>query len=634
MCGICGILNLNSGQKVEEAQLRTMGDEMRHRGPDGEGYFLDENVGLGHKRLSIIDLSDHARQPMTNEDFRYWIVFNGEIYNYIELRESLQTLGHQFRSHSDTEVILHLFEENGPDCVNKLNGMFSFVIWDKKERSLFAARDRFGIKPFYYHFTKRLFVFASEIKALLKTKLFPTQLCHEALSDYLTFQFCLGDKTLFEQVRKLLPGHRLTLSSSGDMRIEKYWDLDFTVDTHHTEEYFEMKLLELLKDSIRLQLRADVDVGAHLSGGLDSSTVVCLASAVRTSQIHTFSGGFKESTQYDETSYAREVSKATRSIHHEVFPTARDFVDIMPRLIYQMDEPVAGPGLFPQYYVSQLASQQVKVVLGGQGGDEVFGGYIRYFIAYLEECLRGGIEGSQIDQKEQKYIVTLESMLPHLSQLKGYAPLLQRFWKKGLFEATNNRYFTLIDRSGDIEDLVNPGMLNVGGRYSPFDEYLKVFTSGNTKSYINRMTHFDLKTLLPALLQVEDRTSMAVSLESRVPLLDHRIVELVTSMPPMIKYQGGRSKQILRKVVRDIVPPLISARKDKMGFPVPLNEWCRSGIVREFVKQVLLDRETASRQVFHEDKIETLLDSERPYGRGIWGLLSLSLWFRAYGVSA
>lgn len=627
MCGICGIYYLEHERRVDTATVMAMSHTLRHRGPDDAGAYLDGNIGLGHRRLSIIDLSDAGHQPMTNEHGTLWIVYNGEIYNYLELRQQLIAQGHRFRSHSDTEVILHLYEAEGPACVQRLNGMFAFAIWDSRTRTLFAARDRFGIKPFYYVHSYQAFAFASEIKALFQVGLLQPELNSDALADYLTFQFCLGDKTLFRHVYKLLPGHSLLLGPDGSLQIQPYWDLDFTVDTDHTEEYFQHQLLRLLEDAVRLQLRADVPVGAHLSGGLDSSTLACLAAALLNAPIHTFSGGFKAGTRYDETAYARIVAEHIGAYHHEIFPEAADFVELLPQLIYHLDEPVAGPGLFPQYCVSRLAREHVKVVLGGQGGDEIFGGYIRYLIAYLEECIRGGIEGTQ---EEQKYVVTFESILPNLVQLQGYQPLLQHFWGEGLFAPPATRYFRLIDRSSDIRPMVVPESLNGHNGYSPFEAYQDLFNNEHCHSYINRMTRFDLKTLLPALLQVEDRTSMAVALESRVPLLDHRIAELVASMPPKIKYQGGRSKHIFRHVVQHAVPREIAQRQDKMGFPVPLNEWYRKGIVREFVQDTLLGTRARERGMFRIEQVANLLDSEHAYGRGVWGLLSLELWMQTF----
>ncbi len=627
MCGICGLYHLDREQHVGQSLLRSMADVLRHRGPDDEGYFFDDNVGLAHRRLSIIDLSPLAHQPMPNEDESLWITFNGEVYNYLELRQQLVGRGHRFRSHSDTEVVLHLYEEEGPACVNRLNGMFAFAIWDRRDRSLFAARDHFGIKPFYYSYQENTFAFASEIKALLQADWLRAQVNRDGLADYLTFQFCLGDKTLFRNIYKLLPGHWLRLQSDGRLTLRKYWDLDFTVDTDHTEEYFQHQLLRLLEDSVRIQLRADVPVGAHLSGGLDSSTVTCLAAPLLGTSLHTFSGGFREAPEYDETTYARLVAQRVGAEYHEVFPTPDRLPEILPRLIYHMDEPAAGPGLYPQFFVSELASKYVKVVLGGQGGDEIFGGYTRYLIAYLEECLRGGIEGTQ---EEHKYVVTFESILPNLTQLQGYQPLLRSFWREGLFDSPDRRYFRLIDRRNGVADAIVPEALHGHAGYDPFAAYLDLFNEGACRSLINKMTRFDLKTLLPALLQVEDRTSMAVSLESRVPLLDRRIAELVSSMPPMVKYKGGRSKHIFRQVTQHLVPPEISQRKDKMGFPVPLSEWYRRGPVRDFVRDTLLSSAAKQRGIFRSECIEERLDSEREFGRGIWGLLSLELWMQAF----
>ena len=626
MCGIAGIFN-TTGEPVSPVILRKMTDAIAHRGPDGEGFYIDSFIGLGHRRLAIIDLSPAGHQPMVSKDGQYILSYNGEIYNFQELRVELEALGYHFRSRTDSEVVLYAYAEWGEHCVDRFNGMFAFAIWDSSQRTLFAARDRLGIKPFYYFFQQNTFAFASEIKALFHTNILRPEINPDGLADYLTFQFCLGPKTLFRHIDKLLPGHSLLLTSDGALRVQKYWDLDFTIDAHHTEEYFEHQLLRLLEDAVRLRLRADVPVGAHLSGGLDSSTVTCLATSLLNTPIHTFSGGFKESNRYDETAYARIVAQQAGTEYHEVFPEAKDFVQTMPRLMYHMDEPVAGPGLFPQFFVSQLASNHVKVVLGGQGGDEIFGGYTRYLIAYLEECIRGGIEGTQEDHK---YVVTFASILPNLTQLQGYQPLLRYFWNEELFESSDKRYFRLIDRSQDIHHLISSDVFSAQHAYSPFEAYQDLFNEGEIGSLINKMTRFDLRTLLPALLQVEDRTSMAVSLESRVPLLDHRIAELAASMPPTIKYNGGRSKYLLRQVVRHVIPPEIFQRKDKMGFPVPLSEWYRQGIVREFVHDTLLGTSATHRGIFQTAPIEELLDSERPYGRSIWGLLCLELWMQTF----
>lgn len=547
------------------------------------------------------------------------------------MRRELISREHQFRTNSDTEVIVHGYEEFGEACLERLNGMFAFAIYDRRrgERRLFLARDRFCIKPLYFFADASQFCFASEIKALLLHPAIRARLDVAGLADYLTLQFCLGDKTLFEGIKRLAAGHFLWLDlerATPAPQTQRYWALDFEIDTHHTEDYFVDRLKWLLQDAVRLQLTSDVPVGAHLSGGLDSSTVTCIAASLMHDPLATFSGGFVEGPEYDETTYARLVAERAGTRHYQVFPTADEFVATLPKLIYFMDEPAAGPGLFPQYCVSRLAREHVKVVLGGQGGDEVFGGYARYLVAYLEQCLRGAVFATQ---DEGKYVVTLESIIPTLPQLQRYVPMLQNFWRAGLFEPMDQRYFNLINRHQDsasdtwlTEDWGIPG-------YSVFEQFQQVFHGSNTKSYLNKMTAFDIQTSLPALLQVEDRTSMAVSLESRVPLLDHRIVELVASMPPTIKFRGGELKYIFRQGIRNLVPSEILARQDKMGFPVPLTEWYH-GPIREFVVDILTSAAARARGIYRTERVQNLLSSEGKFDRRVWGLLCLELWFQAF----
>ena len=626
MCGIAGIINRERGKPVDRDAIYAMMTALAHRGPDDEGAWFDGAVGLGHKRLSIIDLNT-GRQPMTNEDETLWIIFNGEIYNYLELRRDLAR-DHKFRTHTDTEVILHLYEELGERCVDRLNGMFSFAIWDVRQQRLFAARDRAGIKPFYWHIDGERFCFASEPKALLAARLAKAEVDSQGLEEYLTFQFCLGERTLFRNIRKLEPGHYLSFRPFRDAEpsLVRYWDYNYEVDAHHTEEYFVEQLLLLLQDAVRLQLRSDVPVGAHLSGGIDSSTVVSLAAPAYGGAFHTFTGAFREGPEYDETSYARTVADHVGSVHHEVWPTAANFADELPWLIYMMDEPAAGPGLFPQYHVSKLAKANVKVVLGGQGGDEIFGGYARYLVAYLEQCLKGVIYGTQ---DEGKYLVSWENIQPHLALLRNYQPMLQSFWREGLFDDMDRRYFRLVSRTENVEELYTPEAWNAKSPGRMLDSFRQVFSNSSTKSYFNRMTNFDLKTLLPALLHVEDRTSMSVSLESRVPLLDHRIADLVTRMPPTTRFKGGDTKRVFRDAVKQLLPDMIFSRKDKMGFPVPLTEWLR-GPLRPFVNDTLLSARARSRGIYQVAGVEKLVTHERKFGREMWGLLCLELWFRAF----
>lgn len=626
MCGIAGIVSKDRERDPDRGALSAMLHAIAHRGPDGDGIHQDRGVALGHKRLAIIDL-DTGQQPMSNEDGSIWITFNGEIYNYVELRREL-TRHHKFRTQSDTEVILHLYEELGERCLERLNGMFAFAIWDSRQQRLFAARDRIGIKPLYWASTDDELLFASEPKAIFASGAVAPRADREGLEQYLTFQFCLGERTLFEGIQRLEPGHYLTFRPGRDRVPAEvcYWDYNYELDLHHTDDYFREELVALLQDAVRIQLRSDVPVGAHCSGGIDSTTVVSLAARQYPHTFHTFTGAFREGPEYDESRYARAVAANVGATYHEVWPTGQEFADTMPWLIYMMDEPAAGPGLFPQYCVSRLARDHVKVVLGGQGGDELFGGYARYLVAYLEQALKGAIYGTGSDPR---YLVTWESIAPSLGMLRQYRPLLQSFFSDGLFGDMDRRYFRLVSRLEDADSLISGDAWSASSRERMFGAFAQVFNNPSTKSYFNKMTNFDLKTLLPALLQVEDRTSMSVSLESRVPLLDHRIAELVTRMPPATRFKGGDSKRIFREAIQPFIPEEVFTRRDKMGFPVPLTEWMR-GPVRDFVGDVLLGTRARQRGLYRMDGVERLLAGEASFGRQLWGLLSLELWHRAF----
>ncbi|TQK63054.1 asparagine synthase (glutamine-hydrolysing) [Brevibacillus sp. AG162] len=626
MCGIYGIVR--SEKRVYENELRIMGEKLKHRGRDDEGIFLHDNIGLGHKRLSIIDVTN-GKQPMTNEDGTVWIVFNGAVYNYLELRQELVQKGHNIKTYCDTEVIIHAYEEYGKDCVSRFNGMFSFVIWDQNKQEIFAARDRFGVKPFYYSMEDGEFIFASEIKALLSYNPALRKVNMKGLKDYYVFQYTLADKTLFEGVKKLEPGYHLTIKINDGFRanIEQYWDFNFNYDLYHTEDYFVDKVRFLLEDAVKIRLRSDVPVGAHLSGGLDSSSVVSFAaSLLEGMNIKTFTGGFSDSKEYDETYYAKLVAKHSKADYYEIFPTASDFADSIQDIIYYLDEPGAGPGVFPQYMVSKLASQHVKVVLGGQGGDEIFAGYARYMVAYLEESLKGAIEDTA---NRGEFVTTLSSIIPNLNLLSNYKPMLQHFFKEGLFGPQDQRYFRLIDRSEGMKDVLDSDLFTESSSYSVFDDYQKIFNRSNATSYLDKMLYFDVKASLPALLHVEDRTSMAVGLESRLPLLDYRLMELVATIPPVIKFQSGKSKNILKQAVKNHVPDEIINRKDKMGFPVPLNEWYQKDL-NGFIKEILLDPRTANRGYYNVTEIEQILSKQTKFSRVMWGLLCLELWFREF----
>lgn len=623
MCGFVGIIN-KDGQNADSGILNKMASTIHHRGPDEDGVFIKGSIGFFHKRLSIIDLSTGS-QPMTFGD--YTIVYNGEIYNYIELRNELIAKGHKFITASDTEVILHLYLEYGQDFVNDLNGMFAFIIYDSRNERLFIARDHFGIKPLYWYQDDKKILFGSEIKALLAHPEVESRYDIENLYEYLTFQFLMGEITMFRKIFKILPGHFMNIDlRTWDTKTEKYWEPNFKLDQYHTEEYFIAELQKILEETISQQLRSDVPVGTYLSGGIDSSLVTIMAGKLLNKPIKAFCGGFKEGPEFNEFEYARIAAKAANAELFEVFPTEKEFIDLLPTLIYHLDEPVAGPGLFPQYIVSKFASKHVKVILGGQGGDEIFGGYARYLVAYLEQAIKGAMFESN---EEGEHIVSLKSILPNLPSLKQYIPMMKNFWNDGAFESMDRRYYNLINRMGTTDSFFHPEFINQRNDTEIFNKYSGYFNHSDTSSYFNKMTHFDMFGSLPGLLQVEDRVSMAVSIESRVPLLDRRIVDLISRMPAGMKFKGGEMKYLLKRSIKDIIPEQIMNRKDKMGFPVPLHIWSKN-TAKDFILDTLLSKNAKERNIINTKYVEKMIGSEQPFGRGLWGILSLELWFNQF----
>lgn len=637
MCGIAGFLCAN-GYTLENSNdvLNRMNDIQRHRGPDGNGSWHDvaTGVGLAHTRLSIIDLST-GHQPMIAASGNV-ITYNGEIYNYVELRKELGE--HTFRTTSDTEVILRAYEKWGDKCVERLRGMFAFALWDAKKQELFVARDRFGIKPFYYLATKDVIFFASEAKALLPfLRRIDTSL--DALHDYFCFQFCLGVKTLFVDINQIAPACCGYINRHLELKLRKYWEVHYDLDWDHSEEYFVERVREQLVDSVDLHLRSDVEVGAYVSGGVDSSLVASVARGIRPhDRFLGFNGKFSLSSAFDESHYARVLATEKNLRLHEADISEDDFVENISKIIYHLDQPVAGPGSFPQFMVSRLVREHIKVVLGGQGGDEIFGGYTRYLIAYFEQCIKGAIDGTI---SNGHFVVTYESIIPNLRSLKNYQPLIQEFWAQGVFDSRDRRYFRLINRSNTFGNVVNWSIFNGN---SSFDDFARIYWGSNVgkESYFDSMTHFDFKTLLPALLHVEDRMSMAHGIESRVPFLDHSLVELLATVPSNIKFKDGELKRLLRIAFPTELPAEIQARKDKMGFPVPLQVWIKNGgKVREFILDTFCS--TKARQRFYLSEgfdVEQLMATEGLFSRNIWAFLSLELWQQqfhdnhtAFGIS-
>jgi asparagine synthase (glutamine-hydrolysing) len=626
MCGIAGIVAPALPAPERAARGGSMLRAVAHRGPDGTGSYEQGAAGvwLGHRRLAIIDVGGGA-QPMFNEDGTVAVVFNGCIYNYRELRADLVARGHAFRTHSDTEVIVHGYEEWGDRAVERFNGMWAFAIWDDKARRLFCSRDRLGEKPLYWTWTGSALAFASEIKALLASRLVAAEADPRGLRQYLTFQLCLGEQTLFKGISRLPPGSNLIWQQGSPPRVAKYWDVAFDIEEGATEEAFRERLESLLSDSVRLRLRADVPLGAHLSGGLDSSVVIALARRhLGDAPLSAFTGAFAEGPAYDERPWSRAMARSVSAKPHEVVLSSRDFVDAFPTIVWHMDEPAAGPGVFPQFGVSRLASEKVKVVLGGQGGDELFIGYARYLVAYLEECLKGAIQETA---DRGNYVATLATIIPSLPTLQNYVPMLRGFWQQDLFGPPARRYFRLMDRFADVGRLLSPDF--AVDRDTIFHDFVSIFDASNAASMINRILYFDLKTHLQALLHVEDRTSMAFGLESRVPLLDHRLVEFMATVPPTIKFRHGKLKHLFLEAVGDLVPPAIRQRKDKMGFPVPLSEWMK-GPLREFVRDVLGSSRARARGIFDTDALMQQIDDEASFGRIAWGALNLEVWHREF----
>ena len=625
MCGISGIFNMNF-QKIDspEKKIKTMIKLLSHRGPDFHNHWIHPNqfIGFGHNRLSIIDLSQKANQPMEGIDNNL-ITYNGEIYNYKEIRSLLKN-DWDFKTDSDTECILSAYSKYGVSCLDNLRGMFSFSIWNSKKNELFCARDRFGIKPFYYFIKDNVFYFASEAKALLPF-VDSIQTNKKAFAEYLTYQYTIGETTLFKDIKKLLPGHAILIKNNS-IKIWKYWDVKYNVDFNLNSEFCYEKLSNLMQQSIKYHLIGDVEIGSYVSGGIDSSLLLNLATKSIKKPLKGFHGFFSNYKDYDESHYA---NTATELINGKLFTldiTSKDFSNNIEKIIYYLDFPTAGPGSFPQYMVSKLASEHLKVVIGGQGGDEIFGGYARYVIGYLEQCLLAAIDGSY---KNGNYIVTLESIIPNLGILKEYKPLIKSFWSQGLFDSMDERYFSLIDRSKTLSNEINWDELD---KSKVFENFKNIFNNKNNvkkEAYFDKMTHFDFKSLLPALLHVEDRMSMAHGLESRVPFLDHEIVEFVATIPANIKFENGKMKNLLKKTFTNSIPNEILNRRDKMGFPVPLKEWFNSSL-KDFVIDNLNNLKMKNRPFINSKTInlDKLIDNQ--FSRKTWALLSLELWYQQF----
>lgn len=624
MCGIAGVLDLEPGARVEPRLLEAMADLLAHRGPDDEGFHLDGGVGLAHRRLSIIDVS-RGRQPLSNEDGSVVVVFNGEIYNYAELTARLEARGHRFRTRSDTETIVHAYEERGPECVEDFRGMFAFALWDEGRRRLVLARDRLGIKPLYYHARPGLLVFASEVKALLEHPEVPREVDSEALDLYLSLRYVPGPRTLFRGIRKLQPGH-LLVADGGGMRLRRYWELpeEEPEPTPAEAANARERFTETFEESVRMRLMSEVPLGVFLSGGLDSTAVLAAMSRAEPGRrFKTFTVGYQagsaEEERANEHGYARLAAEAFGAEHHEVRLTGDDFRDALPRIVWHLDEPVADPACVPLYFVSRRAREEITVVLSGEGADEVLGGYGIYRrmlgLERAHRLLARATGGRAAAAAGAAARLLPGERLPYWARLAGL-PLAERYRgvSRGFLPEGKAK---LLGRNGS--DGADRCLADFLAERSP---------APPSASPLARMLRLDTTTWLPDDLLVKaDRMTMAHSQELRVPFLDHRLVELAAALPPEHKVRGGQGKVLLREAMAGLVPRAILERSKK-GFPVPTAPLLRR--LGDFTRELLLDRGSACRTWFDPAAVETLLD-EHAHGRArrdqeIWSLLVFELW--------
>jgi asparagine synthase (glutamine-hydrolysing) len=625
MCGICGIFFANREWRVQGDVLARMNRRIVHRGPDDEGFFVEENVGLAMRRLSIIDVKS-GHQPLANENRDVWIVFNGEIYNHAELRENLEARGHQYRTRSDTETIVHLYEEYGSDCVKHLRGMFAFVIWDRRKRALFAARDRLGIKPFYYRWDGNSFLFGSEIKTILTYPGVDAEFDRGRLAEYLTFGYITGPQTMYSGIRKLMPGHTLDLSERGEPKITRYWDLVVPVDELPREHsYYVKNYRENLESAVGSHLMSDVPLGVFLSGGLDSSAVAALTAKIRGDKIQTFAVGYGEE-EFSELPYARQVADHIHSDHHEVRLSREEFFDSLPRLIWHEDEPIVWPSSVSLYYVARLARERVTVVLTGEGSDETLAGYTRYAWtllnskmdrtyramtpAFLRRWLRQGIASAPLS-------ASLHRKLEHTFLMRDGAS-----WPSFYFD---NFYSAFSD--AEFNELLTPEALQSAGHAYNGSMEPWEHSSGDL---LHRLLYTDINSYLIELLMKQDQMSMAASIESRVPFLDHPLVEFTARIPAAHQIKGMAGKFILKEAVEDLLPHDIIYRK-KMGFPTPWAYWL-AGPQLQQVENLLTEPRSAARGLFRPETISQIFaehrTGHRDHGNRIWRLLNLELWQR------
>lgn len=626
MCGICGIYHFEDALPVNWEVVRAMCQTLTHRGPDDEGIYINGSIGLGMRRLSIIDLGG-GHQPIANENRTVWTVFNGEVYNYRELRGFLEKRGHLFSTNSDTECIVHLYEEFGNEFVNHLRGMFAIAIWDERQKQLILARDRLGIKPLFYSRYDNKLVFASEMKAILQDEEFPRAIDDDGLASYLMLSYIPAPLTIFRGIQKLLPGHLLILKND-QIKIHKYWDIEFEPDRRRKEGYFIDRFMALLQESVNTHLMSEVPLGAFLSGGIDSSTVVALMSKVSNHPVNTVSIGFGGDTggYLDERSYARKVASryGARHTEHEVLP---GFENLTETIVRAIDEPLADDSTIPSYFVCKAAKEQVTVALSGLGGDENFCGYERYL----------GFALSKIYER-----------IPHFIRENGIRKLIERLPEKADGHYTVNhmkrfvrsaplspdrRYFGYLSRMNGAMNLFAEPNKFLQPMETCRDMILSYFNSCNGQDDLNRVFYCDMKTYLPEdILAVTDRMSMHHSLEVRVPFLDHKFVEFCATIPPEMKMKGFQKKYLLKKAVVNLLPREV-LRHRKQGFVGPMTRWLQTDL-KPYVLNTLSEKNLQRHGLFNPKTIQTLLmehlTGKEIHDTLIWSLVVFQVWFDLY----
>ena len=632
MCGICGFVTTDKALALPEELLRRMCDVMAHRGPDDSGIYLDGLAGLGHRRLSIIDLSG-GHQPMANEDQSIWIAYNGEVYNHAEMRPGLEAAGHRFANRSDTEALLHLYEEDGPEMVHKLRGMFAFAIWDKPRRRLLLVRDRLGIKPLYWAEAGGRLLFASEIKSILESGLVKPELNAEAMPEFCAFGYNVGATTLYRGIHKLPPSCRM-IWQDGKIQIEQYWDIIYPArPAAISEDDAVAQFTELFFESVKLRLMSDVPLGVFLSGGIDSSAIAAAMTRFSSEPIKTFSVGFAE-REYCEFDYAREMARSIGADHREITIEPKDFFANLPRLIWHEDEPIRWPSSIPLYFVSKLARDHVKVVLTGEGSDELLGGYQKYW-ASVRNCQLASTAGLLIPPAlRQKVLGRLVWHLP--------IPMKARKLLWHSFLCRSNRpedllydnFYGVFNKDLQAR-LFAPAMRGKLDSLDPWKPTMDYFRGSTATSFLDRMLYADVRTYLVELLMKQDQMSMATSIESRVPFLDHKLVEFCATLPPNLKLRGKVGKYILRRAMGKMLPQSILTRK-KMGFPVPLRLWFADEFSKS-ARELLTDPAARSRDIFEPKEIHRILDEHlsgrRDWNDQIWVLMNFELWLKEFRVS-